>query len=111
MQASIIEWAHKPSPFAWSVLIYGGANPRTGNPQPNEEVQFHKRTREGGAGFGVPGILWRANDYAQHQHRTHFAVRDTDGAVIYNGPVLDELEAPRVFAAIRVNVALRRRAA
>jgi hypothetical protein len=90
-------WAHKPSPFAWSVMCYGGQCPRTGFDQPQLEVQFHKCTRPGGFGLTREGILYRANDYAQMQHRSHFAVRDTDGIVIYDGPVLDEIELPGVI--------------
>jgi hypothetical protein len=92
-----LNWSHRPSPFAWSVLIYGGKNPRTGMDQPQVEVQFHKRTRAGGTGYGTEGILYRANYYAVMQYRSHFAVRDTDGSVIYDGPVLDEIDVPRVF--------------
>lgn len=90
-------WSHAPSPSHWSVRCYGGKNPRTGFDQPNLEVQFAKRTRPDGYGLGRKGILYRANDYAQMQHRTHFAVRDSDGSIIYDGPVLNEIEAPVVI--------------
>jgi hypothetical protein len=91
-------WAHAPSRFAWSVLCYGGESPRTGFEQPQLEVQFHKRQRVGGSGYSARSILHRANDFAKGEHRTHFAVRDTDGSVIYGGPVLNEIEAPAVIA-------------
>lgn len=95
-EAAHLNWAHAPSPFAWSVMVYGGQNPRTGFDQPQMEVQFHKRTRPGGHGVGVEGILYRANDYAKMQHRSHFAVRSAEG-LLYDGPVMDEVEAPRVI--------------
>lgn len=95
-EAAHLNWAHAPSPFAWSVMVYGGQHPRTGFDQPQMEVQFHKRTRPGGHGVGVEGILYRANDYAKMQHRSHFAVRSAEG-LIYDGPVMDEVEAPRVI--------------
>jgi hypothetical protein len=93
-----LDWAHAPSPYAWGVMIYGGQCPRTGADQPAMQFQFYKRLRVGGAGYSRKGILWRANDYARYQHRACFAVRDTDGTVIYAGPVLDEIEGPKVFA-------------
>jgi hypothetical protein len=92
------EWSISPSTFDWQVLIYGGENPRTGFEQPQLEVQFHKRQRVGGSGYSARSILHRANDFAKGEHRTHFAVRDTDGSVIYDGPVLNEIEAPVVIA-------------
>lgn len=93
-----LNWAHAPSPFAWTVLIYGGQNPRTGFEQPNMEAQFHKRTRPHGTGYTAKSIVWRANGYAKGEHRTHFAVRDTDGSILYDGPVLDENEETAVVA-------------
>lgn len=85
-----LNWAHAPSPFAWSVMCFGGQNPRTGQDQPQLEVNFPKRTRPNGHGIGIEGILHRANDYAKMQHRSHVAVRDGDGRVIYAGPVMGE---------------------
>jgi len=96
-RTSELDWAHRASPFAWSVMVYGGENPRTGQPQPQLEFQFTKQAYPGHHGYSIQGILWRANDYAKGEHRTEFAVRDVDGAVIYQGPVLNEIEAPAVF--------------
>lgn len=90
-----LNWAHRPSPFAWSVMIYGGLHPRTGFKQPQLEVQFARRTRPNGFGLTAKGILVRANDYAKMQHRTHFAVRG-DGGLIYDGPVMGEAEFGRL---------------
>jgi hypothetical protein len=93
--APALNWAHAPSPFAWSVMCYGGLHPRTGFEQPQLEVQFARRTRPNGFGHTSEGILYRANDYAKMQHRTHFAVRGDDG-LLYDGPVMGEVEFGRL---------------
>lgn len=95
---SNLDWAHKPSPFAWSVMIYGGQNPRTGLDLPQMEVQFHKRTRPSGYGLSRVGILQRARDFAEREHRTHFAVRDSDGSVIFAGPASARLTDTQLVA-------------
>lgn len=77
------EWGQSPSPFDWQVMVYGGCNPRTGFPQEPLLFQFFKRRF--GTGYTFESVVRRAEDMAERQHRSHFAVRDTDGSVVHVG--------------------------
>jgi len=79
------QFEHAPSPFDWSVMLYGGTCPRTGFEQPAHECRFFKQRREGGAGYTLPGVIARAEDMAEWMHRTRFLVRDTDGQIVHRG--------------------------
>ena len=84
----------RPSRFDWQIVVYGGVSPRTGQAQGPLDFQFYKQTRPGGYGYSARSIIARAESEARQQHRTHFAVRDTDGTIIHDGPVRDALGRP-----------------
>lgn len=79
------EFLLSPQRYSWDVLIHDGTSPRTGRPQEPLEFRFPKRTRPTGWGYTRAGIIARAKDLAESEHRTQFMVRDEDGVVIYRG--------------------------
>jgi hypothetical protein len=76
---AIPDWPHAPSKFDWQVMVFGGVNPRTGFPQEPQMFQFPLRS------YSLAQIIRRAEEMAERQHRTRFAVRDSSGAVLHVG--------------------------
>jgi hypothetical protein len=76
------EWGCDPSPFYWQVMVFGGFD-RNGFIQPPQVFQFPKR--KWSHGYTLEGVIARAESMAERQHRTRFAVRDTDGSVVHLG--------------------------
>jgi hypothetical protein len=93
---SVPAWPMSPSPFDYQVMVYGGDDPRTGLSQLPQVFQFFKRRWS--TGYTLEGVIARAEDMAERQHRSHFAVRDTDGSVVHVGQC-------RLWAARQVDLA------
>lgn len=81
MKLHTTKWlGHNPSPSNWQVLIYGGTCPRTGEALRPEIYQFHRS-------YSLERVRAKASALAEWQKRTNFAIRDTAGTVVYDGPV------------------------